>query len=98
MDSRSADNFFARRWRGQVPMRRLLWRDTLLVASFINLGASVLALAVLALDGPALAALAVHLLPLPYNFFLLLAVTRAPDRSTLTELLAMLWFVAMLLV
>jgi hypothetical protein len=98
MDFQPADNFFVRRWRGQVPMRRLLWRDTLLVASFINLGVSVLALAVLALDGPALAALAVHLVPLPYNFFLLLAVTRAPDRSTLTELLAMLWFVAMLLV
>ncbi|WP_395792244.1 hypothetical protein [Aquimonas sp.] len=98
MDFQPADNFFARRWRGQVPMRRLLWHDTLLVASFINLGTSVLALAVLALDGPALAALAVHLIPQPYNFFLLLAVTRAPDRSTLTELLAMLWFVVVLLV
>ena len=91
-------DFFRQRWRGQVPMRRLFWRDLLLTGSLINVAASVLGLVLLASGLPGWLAVALHLAPVPYNLFLLLAVGRSPERTTGIELLAGLWFVAMLLV
>lgn len=91
-------DFFRQRWRGQVPMRQLFWWDLLLVGSLINVAASVVGLALLAGGAPGWLALVVHFAPVPYNLFLLLAVGRSPQRSTLIELMAGLWFVAMLLV
>ena len=79
-------------------MRRLFWRDLLLVASLINLAASVAGLAALAAGAPGWLAVVMHLAPVPYNLFLLLAVGRSPERSTLVELAAALWFALMLLV
>ena len=98
MSSSPAVDFFRMRWQGAVPMRRLFWRDLLLVGSVINGVASIVALALLAAGSPAWLAVALHFAPLPYNLFLLLAVGRSPERSTALELLAGLWFVAMLLV
>jgi hypothetical protein len=91
-------DFFRQRWRGLVPMRQLLWWDLLLIGSLINVAASVVGLALLAGGAPGWLALVVHFAPVPYNLFLLLAVGRSPQRSTLIELMAGLWFVAMLLV
>ena len=39
-----ADNYFSRRWRGQVPLAVLLWRDMLGVGTLINLTGTMLAL------------------------------------------------------
>jgi hypothetical protein len=93
-----AVDFFRLRWHGAVPMRRLFWRDLLLVGSVINGVASVVGLALLAGGAPAWLAVALHFAPVPYNLFLLLSVGRSPERSTGVELVAGLWFVAMLLV
>lgn len=98
MSSNAVLDFFRLRWQGAVPMRRLFWRDLLVIGSLINLVASVSGLALLAGGAPAWLAVALHFAPLPYNLFLLLAVGRSPERSTAIELLAGLWFVAMLLV
>jgi hypothetical protein len=50
------------------------------------------------LDGPGWLAVVLHFAPVPYNLFLLLTVGRSPERTIGIELLAGLWFVAMLLV
>ncbi len=98
MRSSGALQFFRERWRGAVPMRRLFGRDTLVVASLINLFASGVGLYALATGAPGWVAVALHLAPVPYNLFLLLAIGRSPGRSTGIELLAGLWFVLMLLI
>ncbi len=98
MASSPVVDFFRLRWQGAVPMRRLFWRDLLLVGSVINGVASVVGLALLAGGAAAWLAVALHFAPVPYNLFLLLSVGRSPERSTGVELLAGLWFVAMLLV
>ncbi len=90
--------FFADRWAGRVPVGTVLWRDMLGVGTVLNLLASLVALAMASQGLPAGAAVAVHLAPVPYNLFLLLSVGRSPERGTAVELLAGLWFVAMLLV
>ena len=86
--------FFARRWRGEVALRTLFWRDMVVVGSAVNLVATFLAL-MLAAQGIALGiAVAVHFAPLPYNVFLVAALGRSPQRTAMTSLLAGVWLVA----
>jgi hypothetical protein len=86
-----ARGFFAQRWRGQAPTKRLFWRDMVLVGSLINLATTFLAL-MLAAQGVATAvAVAVHFLPLPYNLFLCGALWRHPRRTTTLSASAGLW-------
>jgi hypothetical protein len=73
--------FFAARWRGDVPLDRLFWRDMVVVGSLINLAATAAALLLLDVKVPLATALAVHLVPLPYNIFLLLSVWRTADAN-----------------
>lgn len=90
--------FFARRWRGEVALRTLFWRDMVVVGSAVNLVATFLAL-MLAAQGIALGiAVAVHFVPLPYNVFLVAALGRSPQRTAMTSLLAGVWLVAATLV
>lgn len=89
--------YFTHRWRGQVPLNVLLWRDMLGIGTLMNLTATLLALAVLMQDGPTWLAVALHLLPLPYNIFLCAALWRRPDRNMLASLIAGGWLVAMTL-
>ncbi len=98
MSSSPAVNLFRQRWKGAVPMRRLFWHDLLMVGTLVNIVASVAGLALLAGGAPAWLAVTLHFAPVPYNLFLLLSVGRSPERGTAVELLAGLWFVAMLLV
>ncbi len=93
-----SDNYFSRRWRGQVPVSMLLFRDTLAVATLINLCASFIALVAIALDLHAGLALAIHFAPTPYNFFLVAAVGRAKDRNSFHELVAFVWLLVMFIV
>jgi hypothetical protein len=93
-----ADNYFSRRWRGQVPLTVLLWRDMLGVGTVMNLTATILALAVIMQDAPDWLAVALHFLPMPYNFFLCAALWRMPDRNPLATLISAGWLVAMTLV
>lgn len=74
--------FLGARWRGEIPLSRLFWRDMVLVASAINLATTIAALAVLGMKAPAWAAFAVHFAALPYNLFLFLAVWRTAEKVT----------------
>lgn len=88
-------NYFSRRWRGETPLRTLLWRDTLGIGTMINLLMSFAALAVAAMHLDLRLALAVHFAPLPYNLFLVAALMRSPQRGASVVALALVWLVLM---
>lgn len=91
MSDAHARGFFAPRWRGQVPPAQLFWRDIVLVGSIVNVVMSFLAL-MLAAQGVATAiAVAVHLVPLPYNLFLCVALWRHPGRTGVQSGAAFVW-------
>lgn len=87
------ENFFSRRWRGETPLRVLLWRDTLAVGTMINLLMSFAALAIAAMHLDLRIALAAHFSPLPYNVFLVVALMRSPQRSSVVSAVALVWLV-----
>ena len=95
MSRPSAGRFFARRWRGEVPMRTLLWRDLLAVGTAVNLLATFGAVIALAQQAPAWLVAAIHFGPLPYNLFLFAAVGRAPGRTAPACAVAAVWLVVM---
>ncbi|WP_274627080.1 hypothetical protein [Arvimicrobium flavum] len=80
-DGRAPVGFFRSRWRGEVALGTLFWRDMAVVGTAINLATTLLALALLGLGFSLAVSLAAHLAPLPYNFFLFLAVWRTSDRA-----------------
>jgi hypothetical protein len=90
--------YFARRWRGELPLAVLFWRDMILIGSAINLGASFLALMIVALAGSVAIAVAVHFAPMPYNLFLFAALWRYPRRPALISVAACAWLLAATLV
>lgn len=90
--------FFSARWNGLTPLGTLLWRDMLVVGTLINIAASFMALAALALDVHAGIAVAIHFVPLPYNVFLLAALLRRPDAGAATTAVAAVWFVGCLII
>ncbi len=94
----AAQGFFARRWRGDVPLRTVFWRDMLGVGTAVNVLFTFAALIAATQGGPSWVAVAIHLLPLPYNLFLLAAVGRAPPRSRMASGVGMAWVAVMLLV
>lgn len=96
--SPAAGNFFSRRWRGQVPVRRLFWRDMLLVGSLVNLMATFVALMVAAQGAGTGAAALVHFAPLPYNLFLFAALQRSPQRSRVQFGIGLVWLALMTLI
>ncbi|MBT1157613.1 hypothetical protein J1C56_18630 [Aminobacter anthyllidis] len=73
--------FFKRRWNGEVPLSQLFWRDMVVVGSIINITTTIVALLILAAKMSALLAVAVHLIPLPYNLFLYGSVLRTADMA-----------------
>ena len=93
-----SDNYVSRRWRGQVPISVLLFRDTLAIGSLINVLASFMALAAIGIGLHAGLAVAIHLAPTPYNFFLFAAVGRAKDTNSLFVLVAAVWLLIMMIV
>jgi len=90
--------FFTRRWQGQVPLSRLLWRDMIGIGTFINVLVSVAALILMAQRVDMRIAVALHFSPMAYNLFLALAVWRSPQRTPLTSAVAFAWFVLMAVV
>jgi hypothetical protein len=90
-----AQNFFSRRWRGEVPMRTVFWRDMLGVGTAINVLATFVALMVASQGASSWAAVTLHFAPLPYNIFLFAAVGRASPRSRLAVLTSLAWLAVM---
>lgn len=73
--------FFKSRFRGEIPLFNLFWRDMMLVGSVINIVMMVAAIAYLANDGIPWIGAVIFLAPLPYNIFLLASVLRTADRQ-----------------
>ena len=91
-------HFFRLRWHGQIPPAVLLWRDMVCVGTLINLVVTFIALAALAMGAHTGLAVAVHFAPMPYNIFLLAAVLRLQAGNTFTRIVAVAWFLAMLVI
>jgi hypothetical protein len=72
-------SFFSRRWRRQVPLGTLFWRDMIVVGSVINLAAAFVALMALGLKAGLMVTILIFHAPLPYNIFLVASVWRAAD-------------------
>jgi hypothetical protein len=85
------DNFFSRRWYGEVPLAALLWRDMFGVGTMVNLIATILALAAIIQGAHAGLAVALHFAPIPYNLFLFAVIWRAPDRNFIAAAMAAGW-------
>lgn len=72
-------SFFTRRWRRQVPLGLMFWRDMVVVGSALNLAAAFAGLMALGFKADLLVAMLVFHAPLPYNFFIVGAIWRTAD-------------------
>jgi hypothetical protein len=91
--------FFVSRWRAEVQLDRILWRDMLLVGTAINLLLGFAGLMLFANEAPTALAAGVYFSPLPYNVFLYTALWRTAERTpgsfaTLARVLGFGWLVA----
>ena len=94
----TSPGFFARRWRGQVPLRTVFWRDMLAVGTAVNVLVTFVALIAASQGAPTWAAVAIHFAPMPYNLFLLVAVARAAPTNRLASGVGLAWVAVMVLV
>lgn len=72
--------YFSARWTGRIPVATLFWRDMVVVGTTVNIAATLTAVLLLALEAPAVLAVAVHFAPVPWNVFLFASVWRATAR------------------
>lgn len=91
--------FLLRRWRRQVPLATVFWRDMIAIGSIINLVAGVTGLLMLGLKAGVAPSLLVLFAPIPYNILILIAVWRAADIADTRQagayrFGAVLWFLA----
>ena len=91
--------FFVRRWRRQVPLGLLFWRDMIVIGSALNLAFAFAGLMALGFKADLLLAILVFHAPLPYNFFIVGAIWRTADlvdaaRASSARFGAVLWLVA----
>lgn len=94
-------SFVLSRWRGQVPLETVFWRDMLMVGTAINITAGVSAILLLFYGLPTAICLLIYFLPLPLNVFLFLSVWRSAGNAETSDVLvakivAPLWFAVML--
>ena len=71
--------FFVRRWRRQVPLGLMFWRDMIVVGSALNLASAFAGLMALGFKADLLTAMLIFHAPLPYNFFIVGAIWRTAD-------------------
>jgi hypothetical protein len=67
-------------WAGRLPLRAAFWIWGVAVGGAVNLAATAGSMSVLAAGLPAPAALAMHLLPLPYNIAIAVGVWRSAGQ------------------
>jgi hypothetical protein len=92
-------SFFVRRWRREVPLGLLFWRDMFIVGSALNLATAFAGLMALGFKADLWVAMIVFHAPLPYNFFIVGAIWRTADLADVTKassarLGALAWLVA----
>lgn len=93
-----AVEFFVQRWKAQVDIRVLFWRDLLAVGTVANLLFGFTALVLITQGVPAHWVLVVHFGLLPYNAFLLRSVWKSPQKTPVLMLFSTVWFGLMLCV
>ncbi len=91
--------FFVRRWRRQVPLALIFWRDMIVVGSALNLASAFAGLMALGFKADLLVAMLIYHAPLPYNIFIAAAIWRTADlvdaaRASSARFGAAVWLVA----
>ena len=66
-----------RLWAGEVPLARAFWSYAMIGGTALNGVMTLLALALLTMDVPAVVAVVAFALPIPYNLLVLVAVWRS---------------------
>ena len=101
----SVPDLVSRLWRGEVPLPVAFWKFAILYGLLANFFATIASLSTVSADAPAWLAVALFLLPAPYNLFMGVSVWRSADRYTgprlwadLARPLIVLWVVAVSLV
>ena len=64
-------------WRGQLPLGEAFWTYAVLIGAAVNIAATAGTMTALAADLNGILALAIHLLPLPYNAAMVVGVWRS---------------------
>lgn len=98
MNTRQSSSFFARRWRGEVPMHTVFWRDMICVGTLVNMLATGMALAAMSQGAPSWTVAIIHFAPVPFNIFLFAAVGRALPRSRIAAAVSLVWLALMTVV
>ena len=93
-------SFFTRRWRRQVPLGLMFWRDMIVFGSAMNLAAAFAGLMALGFKADLIVAMLIFHAPLPYNFFIVGAIWRTADlldktKASSARLGAATWLVVM---
>jgi hypothetical protein len=78
---RSPIAYLGAQWRGEVPLPQAVWRDMVLVGTVVNIVAMGLAFLAVALGASTMTGITIHLLPVPYNIFLVAAVWRSAEHA-----------------
>jgi hypothetical protein len=73
--------FTLSRWRGQVPLETIFWRDMIMFGTAINAVTTLGAIGLLIADAPTALALLVFFSPLPLNIFLFFSVWRSAGNA-----------------
>jgi hypothetical protein len=88
-----------------MPLAQVFWSFTVVFGTLFNLLATGVGLLAMAGGMPAPAAVAIHLLPLPYNFLVLVGVWRSADAfagpaliATSARIAVAAWFALMMVV
>jgi hypothetical protein len=92
-----------RRLAGEVPLKVAFFYDMLIIGTLVNFAAGLCALAAVSLGLPGWAAIAIFLLPQPYNVMLLVSVWRSANLVSsrwgdVAQMGSALWLPAMLVI
>jgi hypothetical protein len=86
-------SYFSERWKARIPFRDLFWRDLIVRGTLINVLITFFGLMLIAQGYPPSWAVVLHLLVLPYNLFLAIAVLRWPGANVSFKVVAGAWLI-----
>jgi hypothetical protein len=94
-------SFIVSRWRGEVPLGVLLWRDMVVAGTALNILSGLAGIVLIASGAPPAIAYTVYFGLVPWNVFLFLCVWRTAERVTpseamLARMVAGVWLVAVI--
>ncbi len=93
----SLRSFLTSRWRGEVPLETVFWRDMILIGTTLNAIATVAAMFLVAAGAPTALVMFCYFAPMPWNLFIFFSVWRSADRipetrARLVRIAAAIWF------